>query len=57
MLDLVVLLRVLFGGSFIAVANHLISWVLSIILGTLMPVISFIEAKKRGSKMSEDTIK
>jgi hypothetical protein len=42
----------LFGGSFIAVANHPISWILSIILISY-PGYKFYEAKKRGKKMSE----
>ena len=44
----------LFGGSFIAVVNHPISWILSIILISYA-VYKFYEAKKRGSKMSQET--
>ena len=44
----------LFGGSFIAVANHPISWILSIILISYAGY-KFYEAKKRGKKMSEET--
>ena len=43
----------LFGGSFIAVANHPISWILSIILISYAGY-KFYEAKKRGKKMSEE---
>ena len=39
----------LFGGSFIAVANHPISWILSIILISYAAY-KFYEAKKRGKK-------
>ncbi len=44
----------LLGGSFIAVANHPISWILSIILISYA-VYKFNEAKNRGKKMSEET--
>ena len=44
----------LFGGSFIAVANHPISWILTIIFISYA-VYKFYEAKKRGKKMSEET--
>ena len=44
----------LFGGSFIAVANHPISWILSIIL-IYYAVYKFNVAKNRGKKMSEET--
>ena len=44
----------LFGGSFIAVVNHPISWILSIILISYAGY-KFYEAKKRGGKMSEET--
>ena len=44
----------LLGGSFIAVVNHPISWILSIILISYA-VYKFYEAKKRGKKMSEET--
>ena len=44
----------LFGGSFIAVANHPISWILSIILISYAGY-KFYEAKKRGNKMSQET--
>ena len=44
----------LLGGSFIAVVNHPISWLLSIIL-IAYAIYKFYEAKKRGKKMSEET--
>ena len=44
----------LFGGSFIAVANHPISWILSVILISYAGY-KFYEAKKRGKKMSQET--
>ena len=44
----------LLGGSFIAVANHPISWILSIILISYA-IYKFYEAKSRGKKMSEET--
>ena len=44
----------LLGGSFIAVVNHPISWILSIILISYA-CYKFYEAKKRGNKMSQDT--
>ena len=44
----------LLGGSFIAVVNHPISWILSIIL-IFYAVFKFYEAKKRGNKMSQET--
>ena len=44
----------LFGGSFIAVANHPISWILTIIFISYA-FYKFYEAKKRGKKMSEET--
>ena len=44
----------LFGGSIIAVANHPISWILTIIFISYA-VYKFYEAKKRGKKMSEET--
>ena len=44
----------LFGGSFIAVVNHPISWILSIILISYA-VYKFYEAKKRGKNMSQET--
>ncbi len=44
----------LLGGSFIAVVNHPISWILSIILISYA-VYKFYEAKKRGKKMSQET--
>ena len=44
----------LLGGSFIAVVNHPISWILSIILISYA-VYKFNEAKNRGKKMSEET--
>ena len=39
----------LFGGSFIAVANHPISWILTIIFISYA-FYKFYEAKKRGKK-------
>ena len=44
----------LLGGSFIAVANHPISWILTIIFISYA-FYKFYEAKKRGKKMSEET--
>ena len=44
----------LLGGSFIAVANHPISWILSIILISYAGY-KFYEAKNRGKKMSDET--
>ena len=44
----------LFGGSFIAVVNHPIYWILSIILISYA-VYKFYEAKKRGKNMSQET--
>ena len=40
----------LFGGSFIAVANHPISWILTLIFISYA-FYKFYEAKKRGKKM------
>ena len=45
----------LFGGSVLAVANHPISWLLSLFL-IIYAVLKFIEAKKRGRKMKRGTI-
>ena len=44
----------LLGGSFIAVVNHPISWILSIILISYA-CYKFYEAKKRGNKMNQET--
>ena len=44
----------LLGGSFIAVVNHPISWILSIILISYAGY-KFYKAKKKGKKMSEET--
>ena len=44
----------LLGGSFIAVVNHPISCILSIILISYA-CYKFYEAKKRGNKMSQET--
>ncbi len=44
----------LFGGSLLAVVNHPISWLLSLIL-IVYAIIKFIEAKKRGKKMKQAT--
>ena len=46
-------IAVLFGGSFIAVANHPISWLLSVIFISYA-CYKFYEAKKRGNKMSKE---
>ena len=45
----------IFGGSLIAVVNHPISWILSILL-IAYAAYKFYEAKKRGKKMSDETI-
>ena len=47
-------IAVLFGGSFIAVVNHPISWFLSIVF-IAYATYKFYEAKKRGKKMSQET--
>ena len=44
----------LLGGSFIAVVNHPISWILSIILISYA-CYKFYEAKNRGKNMSQET--
>ncbi len=44
----------LFGGSFIAVVNHPISWIISLILISYA-VYKFYEAKQRGKNMSQET--
>ncbi len=44
----------LFGGSLLAVVNHPISWILSIIL-IVYAAMKFMEAKKRGKKMKQTT--
>ena len=44
----------LLGGSFIAVVNHPISWLLSVILISYAGY-KFYEAKKRGNKMNQET--
>ena len=44
----------IFGGSLIAVVNHPISWILSILL-IAYAAYKFYEAKKRGNKMSDET--
>ncbi len=44
----------LFGGSLLAVVNHPISWILSIIL-ILYAAFKFYEAKQKGKKMNDDT--
>jgi uncharacterized membrane protein len=41
----------LLGGSFLAVVNHPISWIIGIIL-IVYSVFKFYEAKKRGVKMT-----
>ena len=48
------IIAALFGGSFIAVVNHPISWILSIIL-IVSAAYKFYEANQKGKKMSEDT--
>ena len=47
-------IAVLFGGSFIAVVNHPISWIIGLAL-IIYSVFKFYEAKKRGKKMTEET--
>ena len=47
---------VLFGGSFIATVNHPISWVVGFAL-IAYSIYKFYEAKKRGTKMTEETKK
>ena len=42
----------LFGGSLIAVINHPISWILSIVL-IIYAIFKFFEAKNRGKKMTK----
>jgi len=49
-------IAVLFGGSFIATVNHPISWVLGLAL-IAYSIYKFYEAKKRGKKMTQETIK
>ena len=44
----------LFGGSLLAVVNHPISWILSMIL-ILYAAFKFYEAKQRGRKMNNDS--
>ena len=46
----------LFGGSFIAIANHPISWGLGLAL-IVFSIYKFYEAKKRGKKMTKETKK
>ena len=46
-------IAVLFGGSFIAVVNHPISWIIGFAL-IIYSVFKFYEAKKRGRKMTEE---
>ena len=47
---------VLFGGSFIAVVNHPISWAIGFLLITYS-IYQFYQAKKRGKKMTTETKK
>ena len=47
-------IALLFGGSFIAVVNHPISWILGFVL-IVYSIFKFYEAKKRGKKMTEVT--
>ena len=44
----------LFGGSFIAVVNHPISWILSGLL-IAYAAFKFYEAKQKGNKMTKET--
>ena len=44
----------IFGGSLLAVVNHPISWILSVLLISYA-IYKFYEAKKKGLKMSEET--
>ena len=44
----------LFGGSFIVVVNHPISWIIGFAL-IIYSIFKFYEAKKRGKKMTEET--
>ena len=44
----------LFGGSVLAVANHPISWIISIAL-IAYAISKFYEAKRRGNKMSNES--
>ena len=44
----------IFGGSLLAVVNHPISWILSVLLIAYAGY-KFYEAKKRGKKMTEET--
>ena len=44
----------IFGVSLIAVVNHPISWILSILL-IAYAAYKFYEAKKRGNKMNDET--
>ena len=47
-------IAVLFGGSFIVVVNHPISWILGFAL-IIYSIFKFYEAKKRGKRMTEKT--
>ena len=47
-------IAVLFGGSFIVVVNHPISWIIGFAL-IIYSIFKFYEAKKRGKKMTEET--
>ena len=44
----------IFGGSLLAVVNHPISWIISILL-IAYAIYKFYEAKQKGRKMSKDT--
>ena len=44
----------IFGGSLIAVVNHPISWILSILL-IVYAAYKFYEAKKKETKMNDET--
>lgn len=46
-------IAVLLGGSFIAVVNHPISWIVGGLL-IIYSVYKFYEAKKRGQKMTKE---
>ncbi len=47
-------IAVLFGGSFIAVVNHPISWTIGFAL-IIYSVFKFYQAKKLGKKMTKET--
>ena len=49
-------MAVLFGGSFIAIVNHPISWAIGSAL-IAYSIYKFYEAKKRGERMTNETKK